>query len=226
MAKLERVVADHDIVLLDAMGVLINKRGPIADAPRFIDHLNDVGKPYFILTNISSDTEVGVYERLRRNRIGLRSPSSVISAGALVCDYLMRQVPPGASVGFIGPAVCASVLDRCGHDVVACDQDFDTLAILDDEGFAFRENLEAALTGCVRAFQKTGKLPPLLLGNSDCAYPAHSGGFAFGSGIFATMLKDALGKLLGVTPEVISFGKPSPKMFNEARRHRIDDDDW
>lgn len=220
MATLERLIGDHGTLLLDIMGVLINKNGAIEHAPQFVDYLNRKNKPYFILTNICGDTEIGIYERLRRNGIPLLSPERIISAGSLVHDYLRDHVAAGATVAFIGPQTCRAVLETGKHHIVSCGETelFNVLALLDDEGFPFRETLEAALTTCVRCFKDSGKLPLLLLANSDSAYPRNSESYAFGSGIFVTMLDEALKKLLSESPDVISFGKPSDKMFTEARR--------
>lgn len=220
MTKLERLVAEHDTVLLDAMGVLIDKRGAIDGAADFIDHLNRTGKSYFVLTNISGDDEAGIYDRLRREGIPLQCPDNVISAGTLVRRYIDSAVAPGARVAFIGPERCQSVLDTGRHEVVPCweTEAFDVLAILDDEGFVFRDTLESALSACVRSFKQRKTLPLFLLANGDCAYPRGAEGYAFGSGIFVTMLSEALEKLLGVRPEVILFGKPSDRIFAEARR--------
>lgn len=220
MATLDRLVEDHGTILLDAMGVLINRNGAIDGAPQFVDHLNRTKTPYFILTNICGDTEQGVYDRLQRNGISLQSPDQVISAGSLVRTYIHETIPTEDAVAFIGPETCRAVLESGLHRVVPCSEDepFDVLALLDDEGFAFRETLEAALTACVRRFKSTGRLPLFLLANTDSAYPRPGDSYAFGSGIFATMLTEALKNLLGTEPEVISFGKPSPRMFSEARR--------
>ncbi|WP_105386503.1 HAD-IIA family hydrolase [Neorhizobium alkalisoli] len=224
MVILERLVGDHGTLLLDIMGVLIDKSGAIEHAPQFVEYLNESKKPYFILTNICGDTETGIYERLRRNGIPLLSPERVISAGSLVQAYLRDAVPAGATVAFIGPQTCRAVLETGTHPIVACGETdfFDVLALLDDEGFPFRETLEAALTTCVRCFRESGRLPLLLLANSDRAYPRGADSYAFGSGIFATMFDEALKKLVGKSPEVISFGKPSDRMFAEAKRRSGD----
>ncbi|MBL4801205.1 MAG: HAD hydrolase-like protein [Emcibacter sp.] len=220
MITLEHLVASHDTLLLDVMGVLINKKGAIEGAPQFVDYLNEKNKKYFLLTNICGDTEIGIYERLRKNGIPLLSWECVISAGSLVQDYIFNNIPAGAKVAFIGPPSCRTVLDTGKHSIVSCGEAelFDVLVLLDDEGFSFREILEAALTACVRYFKSSGKLPLLLLANSDSAYPRGSDSYAFGSGIFATMFSEALKKLLGTEPEVISFGKPSNRMFAEGKR--------
>lgn len=224
MATLERLMDDHGTLLLDIMGVLINKNGAIEHAPQFVDYLNRKGKPYFILTNICSDTEIGICERLRRNGIPLLSPERVISAGSLVHAYLRDHVPAGVTVAFIGPQTCRAVLETGRHHIVSCGETelFDVLALLDDEGFPFRQTLEVALTICVQRFKNSGKLPLLLLANSDLSYPRNSDSYAFGSGIFVTMLEEALKKLLGEAPDVLSFGKPSEKMFAEAKRRSGD----
>lgn len=224
MATLEQLVANHSTLLLDAMGVLINANGPVTHAPEFIDYLNHCQKRYFILTNICGDTEHGIYERLRRNGIPLLSAESVISAGSLVRKYIDTVMPTGSTIAFIGPETCRSVLATRSRSIVACGETpfFDALALLDDEGFPFRDTLEAALSSYVCIFETTGNLPRLLLANSDMAYPRTSNSYAFGSGIFATMLSEALMSLLGMSPEVVCFGKPSDRMFAEAQRRSGD----
>ena len=224
MGTLERLLADHRTLLLDVMGVLINKNGAIEHAPQFVDYLNRRDKQYFVLTNICGDTEIGIYDRLLRNGIPLVSPERVISAGSLVQAYMRDHVPKGATVAFIGPQTCRAVLETGSHHIVSCGETelFDVLALLDDEGFPFRETLEAALTIYLRCFRNGGQLPLMLLANSDRAYPRNSDNYAFGSGIFVTMLDEALKKLLGRSPDVLSFGKPSDRMFAEAKRRSGD----
>lgn len=219
MVTLNQLVANHNTLLLDAMGVLINRQGPVAHAPEFIDYLNRRRKCYFILTNICGDTEQGIYERLRNNGIPLLSAQSVISAGSLVQKYIAAHMPAASTIAFVGPETCGKVLATGSHEIVACGQTpfFDALALLDDEGFPFRDTLETALTSCARFFERTGDLPLLLLANSDMAYPRTSDSYAFGSGIFATMLGEALMTLVGRSPEIICFGKPSDRMFAEAQ---------
>lgn len=220
MDILDTLIDQHAAVLMDAMGVLIGKDGAIPDAPAFVARLNKLGKRSFVLTNICGDTEEGIFDRLRRAGIPLLNPDQVISAGSLVARFLTDEVPVKATVAFIGPAACKDVIAGGGHQVAAgAELDrFDILAVLDDEGFPFRETLEAALSACVRSYTETGKLPAILLANSDCAYPAGPGRIAFGSGIFPVMLGEALKKMIGVGPKVISFGKPGARMFQEARR--------
>jgi len=144
----------------------------------------------------------------------------IISAGSLVKRYLFDAVVAGATVAYIGPESCRDAIDTGKHELVAGNdaKNIDVLALLDDEGFTYRETLESALTACVRKFERSGELPLLLLANCDCTYPRGTESYAFGSGIFATMLTEALEKLLGVRPEIICFGKPSKRMFSEARR--------
>jgi HAD superfamily hydrolase (TIGR01450 family) len=220
MSTLARLVEDHDILLLDAMGVLIDKQGAVAAAPEFIAGLNRLGKTYYVLTNISGQSEEAICSRLRQAGIPLRGPDAVISAGSLVRQHLETAIPVGAMIGFIGPKTSAAVLETGRHRVASCKEtaELDVLAILDDEGFDFRETLEAALTSCIRRFKRQGALPQLLLANGDRAYPKGVGDYAFGSGIFATMLSAALEDLLGKRPDVTTFGKPSERMFAEARR--------
>jgi HAD superfamily hydrolase (TIGR01450 family) len=220
MSTLEELTEEHEAILLDVTGVLTDKAGAIPHAPQYISHLNESNKSYFILTNICSDTEAGIFKRLRRNGIPLLSPTQVISAGSLLQKHISTSVEPGLTVGMIGPQSCHAVVETGKHKILSCDEleEFDVLAILDDEGFRFRETLEAALSACVRKFRQTGTLPQFLLANSDSTYPLGSSRYAFGSGIFATMLSEALKKLIGAEPDVLLFGKPSQRMFAEARR--------
>ena len=51
---IQTLIQQYDVLLLDAYGVLVNQKEALPGAIGFIQHLNQIKKPYLILTNGSS----------------------------------------------------------------------------------------------------------------------------------------------------------------------------
>ena len=48
------IVTNYKAILFDAYGVLVNEYGVLPGAQLLIDHLNNIKKPYYIVTNDAS----------------------------------------------------------------------------------------------------------------------------------------------------------------------------
>ncbi len=61
----EVLVERYQALFLDAYGVLVHQTGPLPGARGFIEHLNAVAKPYWILSNDASRLTTTTAERYR-----------------------------------------------------------------------------------------------------------------------------------------------------------------
>lgn len=200
------------------MGVLLGPDGPLPHAVAFLEAMNAAGRPYFLLTNIASDTEAGVYARLSRQGLPVRDPRAVVSAGMTAGRVLRAQWPEGTRVACLGPAAAArmAVPETCRLVEHRSGAPFDVLLLLDDEGFDFRPDIEHVLGGFIRAHRAGRDLPTILLANPDPVYPARAAPFAIGPGLIADLLSRAMAALCGTAPSTVPIGKPAHPLFAEA----------
>jgi ribonucleotide monophosphatase NagD (HAD superfamily) len=212
------LMARYDTILLDVMGVLLGPDGPLPHSVAFLEAMNAAGRPYFLLTNIASESEAGVHARLARQGLPVRGPQAVVSAGATAGRILQAQWPAGTRVACLGPAAAAraAVPETCRLVEHRSRAPFDVLLLLDDEGFDFRPDIEHVLGGFTRAHRAGRALPTILLANPDPVYPARTAPYALGPGLIAEMLARALVALYGKAPQTIQIGKPAYPLFAEA----------
>ena len=77
------LVDRYSVLLLDAYGVLVHGGGALPGAVEFIDGLNRIGKPYYVLTNDTAKLPATAAARYRGFGLDLDS-DRIISAGTLL----------------------------------------------------------------------------------------------------------------------------------------------
>ena len=216
-ATLEDLIERYSVVLFDAYGVLANSDLVIPGAREAIDHLNDVGKPYFVLTNDASalpETRAARYEDL-----GLSIDAGrIITSGSLLKGYFREHRLEGMRCVTLGPDDSARYVEMAGGVVVSSDDDFDAVVIGDQSGFPLLETGRTVLTGLFRMIDG-GHFPRLILPNPDLIYPSDDG-FAFASGTVARMFEGALALRYPDRAELrfTRLGKPHAAIYQEAYR--------
>ena len=216
-ATLEDLIERYSVILFDAYGVLANSDLVVPGAREAIDHLNQIGKPYFVLTNDAStlpDTRAARYEKL-----GLAIDAKrIITSGSLLKGFFREHQLEGMRCVTLGTDDSARFVENAGGVVVPSDGDFDALIIGDQSGFPLLETGRAVLTGLFRLID-SNRAPRLILPNPDLIYPSDDG-FAFASGTVAQMFEGALTLRYPDRPELkfTRLGKPHAAIFQEAYR--------
>ena len=214
---LEDLIERHSVILFDAYGVLANSDLVIPGAREAIDHLNEVGKQYFVLTNDASalpETRATRYETL-----GLSIDSGrIITSGSLLKGHFREHSLEGMRCVTLGPDDSARYVEIAGGVVVSSDDDFDAVVIGDQSGFPLLETGTTILTGLFRLIDED-RPPRLILPNPDLIYPSGEG-FAFASGTVAQMFEGALALRYPDRPELrfTRLGKPHAAIYEEAYR--------
>ena len=207
----------YSVILFDAYGVLANSDLVVPGATEAIRHLNEIGKPYFVLTNDASalpETRSARYQRL-----GLSIDSKrIITSGSLLSGYFHEHRLEGLRCVVLGPADSAKYVESAGGVVVSCEGDFEAVVIGDQSGYPLLEAGRSVLSNLFRLID-SGRPPMLILPNPDLIYPSGDG-FAFASGTVAQMFESALALRYPRRPELrfTRLGKPHAAIFREAYR--------
>jgi HAD superfamily hydrolase (TIGR01450 family) len=206
----------YPVLFLDAFGVLRNSDGLIPGSLDVMDRLRDRGKDIYILTNDASRSP----EELARVYVDAEDrqmipASRIISSGTLASDYLAQQIGSG-QVGYLGSEKSAEYIRRAGLAPVPigiCTEETTlcAIALLDDEGFDWMEGLNRTLN-LLRA-----EPLPVVVANSDLAYPTKGGLEAVAIGSLARLLEQIL------DTKFVRCGKPEDVMFSKAfERAKLD----
>jgi glycerol-1-phosphatase len=208
----------YSVLLLDAYGVLVHGSGALAGAVEFIERLNRIGKPYYILTNDVAKLPATAAARYRGFGLAL-APERIISAGLLLKDYFAEHGLAGKRCAVLGPGDSMRYVELAGGKVVAADEDFEVLVIADENGFPFLETVDKVLSALF-ALVDRGQSPALILPNPDLIFPTAAADFGLAAGSIALVLEAAL-QLRYPERHDLRFarlGKPHPMLFEAAQR--------
>ena len=205
------------MILFDAYGVLANSDWVVPHAADAIRHLNQIVKPYFILTNDASALPETRAHRYRS--LGLHiEPAQIITSGSLLPDHFRGQGLTGARCVTLGTTDSVRFVESAGGISVPYDAEFDALIIGDQSGFPFIEAANAVLTTLFRLVDSSVS-PRLILPNPDLIYPTGQG-FGIASGMVAQMFESALALRYPNRQDLrfTRLGKPHRAIFEEAQR--------
>ena len=209
----------YSAILFDAYGVLAGSRHVLPNAAAAIGALNDMGKPYFVLTNDAStlpETRAARYAEM-----GLDiAPERIITSGGLLTAHFAERGLAGARCAVLGTADSAAYVERAGGVAAASPHtdDFDALIIGDQAGFPFLETADAVLSALFRRID-AGREVHLIMPNPDLIYP-EGGGFGFASGSVGLIFESALALRYPDRHDLrfARLGKPRAAIFEEAER--------
>ncbi|WP_348525813.1 HAD-IA family hydrolase [Mesorhizobium sp.] len=208
----------YDAILFDAIGVLISENEALPGAADILARLNMSGQPYYIVTNISSGSDETIFARLRGAGLPIPTVDRIVSAGGVARHRVLEELAAGRLVSYVGSADAAhEIFDK--HPNLHCADTaeiFDTLVVLDDEGFDFKRAADHILSTFQRRLVEKAEMPCIIAANADIIYPSKSGSLVFGPAIIGPMLQAGLAPL-GAPPISVEFmGKPGRAIFDEC----------
>ena len=205
------------MLLFDAYGVLLHSNGVLPDAVELVARLNEVRKPYFVLTNDASSLPESSAERYQSLGLAIDT-ARVITSGSLLSGHFNEHGLHDAACAVIGPADSVRYVEEAGGNVVGLSDPFDVLVIGDQSGLTNEDTANIALNTLLSQLER-GRDVHLVLPNPDLAYPTGQG-LSFASGSVALMFEAVL-ELRFPGRNDLRFhrlGKPEAPIFQEAHR--------
>lgn len=206
----------HEVLLLDAYGVLLHHGGPLPGAVALIEQLGRLDKPYLIITNDASRLPATTARQMAA--MGLPVPEErILSTGTLLAPHFAAHGLQGRRCLVLGPDDSRQLVRQAGGELVGPGDPLEVLVICDEAGFDFVPAVDAALTAVIAALD-AGRTPRLLLPNPDLIYPRSETAFGFTAGSIAAMFEAALAQRYPGRDELTfeRLGKPETPIFTRA----------
>ena len=117
----------------------------------------------------------------------------------------------------LGTADSVRFVERAGGTVVPADSAFDVLVAADENGYAFVETVDAALTSLFHSIDH-GKSVRMVLPNPDLIFPHGENRFGIAAGSVAMIIEAALRRRYPQRAglEFDRLGKPQPDLYEAA----------
>jgi glycerol-1-phosphatase len=198
-----RLVADHDLLLIDLDGVLYVGDQPIAGAASALEAVRNRGVPITFVTNNAARTPNAVAAQLRDMGVAA-TPDEVVTSAMAAARLLADDLEPAAAVLVVGGDGVRQALLDVGLRPVHAAAD-DPVAVVQGWAAEVGWAMLAEATVAVRAGARW------IATNRDATLPSPRGPLP-GNGSMVAALVTALGR----DPEVV--GKPEPALFRTAQR--------
>ncbi len=209
------VATRYKAIFFDSFGVLKHYNGLIPGAGDTIDFLKANDIEFLVLTNVASRSPLQMADGFSNMGLVDITADRIISSGMMAQDYLRYKVRNGRAV-YIGTENSAHYIEETGlHTVSIKDldlnelDDINALVFLDDEGYDWR----LAINKSINLLRK--KNIPVIVANTDEAYPVAKGEIAVAIGGLAEMIEKIVNK------NFIHFGKPDGQMFIYAYQEML-----
>ncbi|HEY6877780.1 MAG TPA: HAD-IIA family hydrolase [Polyangiales bacterium] len=203
-----RELADnYQVIFFDAYGVLKNFAGVIDGVIDVLAGLKAEGKELFVVTNDSSRSPKKMSQLYVHPEAGEIFPEDrIISSGMLARDFLRAKVRM-KKVAYLGKPDSAFYIQSAGLTAVPIsectpDTDIGAIALLDDEGFNWQQDINNAINLLRR------NTIPVVVANADTVYPVRGNDVAIAVGGIADLMESACGR------SFVRFGKPDAYMFS------------
>lgn len=207
------IALNYRAIFFDAYGVLKNYNGLIPGVYELFDFLKKHGIDFYVLTNDASRSPRELALRYQEKGIEQITENKIISSGMIAREYLRLKVKDGI-IAYLGTPDSAHYVEAIGVRTVSIrdlelehSEDVTALVLLDDEGFDWNHDINKAIN-LLRS-----KNMPVVVANTDAAYPVSKHDVAVAVGSLANMIETIVGK------KFIRFGKPDAQMFNFAFEH-------
>ncbi|CAN5882275.1 HAD family hydrolase [soil metagenome] len=213
------LLEQHDGVLLDAYGVLVDAQGPLPHARELIHELARRQLPFAVVTNDASRSVETYLERFAA--MGMAIPGDrIITSGSLLPAWIRERGLQNARTAVLGTADSEAFVVEGGGLVVPVERgmEIDAVAICDDSGTQFLAGIELVLSAVIRAMD-AGRRPALVVPNPDLVYPKGPGELGFTAGAMALLVEAALARRFpGANLVFEKLGKPMPALFAEGAK--------
>lgn len=204
------VARNYRVILFDAYGVLKASSGIIDGVLDVLARLKQDGIDCYAVTNDASRSPAEMETFYVHPEHGpLITARKNISSGRIARQFLRDKVRSGR-VAYLGKPGSTYYISSAGLEAVAvsdvADDDYDikALVLADDEGFDWFNDLNAT----VNLLRRLNI--PVVVANTDLAYPVKGTHVAVAVGSLANMLEGIIGKTF------IRFGKPDGQIFTYA----------
>ena len=169
--EMASLIEGYSCLLLDAYGVLLDKSGPLPGAVALIRYLNEISKPYYILSNSASTLPEHMAATLAEMRLPIPQ-QRLITAGLLLLPYFQQHGLVGGRCIALGTQDSLAYVRRAGGTVVSPDTlgSVNAVIIADQTGFPLLEALDDTLSVVLRQFERQ-EPTHLVLCNPDLIYP-------------------------------------------------------
>ncbi len=215
----KRVASRYKVIFFDAYGVLKTYKGMVPGIKETFQYLHKKEIDFYVLTNDSSRSPIELAEVYNRAGIDEITESKIVSSGMLAREYLRYKVKSGV-VAYLGTKAAAHYIETLGLEAVSVhdldlenSHDVRALLFLDDEGFDWVHDVNKSVN-LLRKYNM-----PVIVANSDHAYPTSKTEVAVAIGSVANMIEKVVHK------RFIRFGKPDTQMFTFAfegiRKNRV-----
>jgi NagD protein len=183
--------------LMDMDGVLVHEMAAVSGADRFLARLNELGRPYLLLTNNSIYTRRDLAARLRAG--GLEVEEKSIWTSALATAGFLDDQRPGGTAFVVGESGLTTALYQVGYTMT--DRDPDYVVLGETRTYSFER--------ITQAIRLIGEGARFIATNPDSIGPSPSGPLP-ATGSVAALVTRAT----GVEPYFV--GKPNPLMMRSA----------
>jgi NagD protein len=182
---------------MDMDGVLVHEDDALPGADRFQAKLEELGRPFLLLTNNSIYTPRDLSARLRLS--GLVVPEAAIWTSALATARFLENQRPNGSAFVIGEAGITTALHEVGYTLTERDPDYVVLG--ETRTYSFER-----ITRAIRLIDAGARF---IATNPDPTGPSPDGALP-ATGSVAALISRAT----GVEPYFV--GKPNPLMMRSA----------
>ena len=216
--SIRELIERYDLILFDAYGVLVHSAGTLPGAQQTISRLNELDKPYAVLTNDASKLPETAVARYRG--FGLDIPvDRIVSSGSLLTAYFEQHRLNGARCIVLGTPDSHRFVELAGGEIVPADSPCDVLVVGDENGFDFVKTVDATLSTLFRAID-AGNCPRLVLPNPDLIFPHGGDRFGIAAGSIALIIEAALRRRYPQRQDLVfdRLGKPHSDLYEAAMR--------
>jgi HAD superfamily hydrolase (TIGR01450 family) len=217
--SLATLVETYDGFLIDAYGVLVDKRSAMPGARDLLARLDTAARPWLVVTNSASRLPETLSAELSGLGVEI-SPERILTSGDLLAEYFATQGLSGSRCVVLGPEESRIYTERATGRVVALDEetDADVLIVADQKDVSYPRDMNNAVSLILRRMD-AGKPLHLLLCNPDLIYPLAPGHFGFTAGGLAAMLEAVLWERYPHHADgFVRLGKPHRPIFEAAYR--------
>lgn len=214
--SLAALLSAYDGFLIDAYGVLVDKRSAMPGAADLLARLNAAGRPWLVVTNSASRLPETLSAEMAAFGLAV-PPERFQTSGQTLGGHFAAHALAGSRCVVLGPEESRIYVARAGGQVLDLDEetDADVLIVADQKDVRCLPDLDLALSLILRR-KDLGQPLHLLLCNPDLIYPVAPGRFGFTAGGLAAMLEAVVRERYPADPGFLRLGKPHRPIFAAA----------